>query len=156
MRTRNAGRNLFSRNTVLSFLGVVSFLILGLLGTHLHGADPVPQNSQSQPPLVGLSGVVTTPDAVSLASESGATSAAAAVAHMDVGPAQHAFQGIANLEIITACMLAFLMTLALVVFRLRRSGTAVSCAAAVPPVPTTWDTPTPSRPLFLLHSISRT
>lgn len=156
MRTRSAGRNLFSRNTVLSFFGVLSFLVLGLLGTHLHGADPVPQISQSQPSLVGVSGVVSTPELANLASESVAMAAAAAVPHVDVGPAQHAFQGIASLDIITACMLALIMALVLVAFSLRRSGLAVRADGAAAPLPATRISPTPSRPLFLLHSISRT
>lgn len=157
MRTRSAGRNLFSRNTVLSFIGVVSFLILSLLGTHLHGADPVAQISLTQTSPVEVSGAATTPALERpTPSTSEAAAPAAAAPHIDVGSKLHVFQGVVNLEIITACMLALIMTLVLVTFSLRHSRIAMRAGTVAVPLPASWLLLEPKRSLFLLHSISRT
>ncbi|MCW2288666.1 hypothetical protein [Leucobacter luti] len=150
-----------SGQTLLALGAVVTFLILGLVGMHLHTDTPAPHLVQGAMNSASVSGS----DASSTRT-SGTDGVAAPAAGLPAlaDPAAHAMasdpdlarQGSISLELVTACMLALLITLVCAVrlLRLRRN---LPRARQEPEI---WRfvsaIPTRRRPLYLLFSISRT
>lgn len=169
MRVRTAPQ-ILSLRVLVAFFGVALFAALGLLGMHLHGAVPA---AHLQPGVVaaqevgtlglaGGAGSVATADAPSAAPHEpralalGGEGGGAITSVLDIATDPGQTPG--HLEAVTACMLAFLVTLVLVVLRTRshRASRSRQIPRRVVQPPHTSGAHVPTRPLYLFLSISRT
>lgn len=112
MRVRSQGNKRFSRRLLLCSVGFVSFIVLGLLGMHLDGADAIKHqlvNSTTSASMIEAATVQTASETVDLV-----------ISSSQDAPKQ-TLDGFAHLDFATACILAFLVTLTLVGYSLRRT-----------------------------------
>lgn len=147
MRVRSQGHKRISRRLLLCLVGFVSFIILGLLGMHLDGADSIKHqvvNSTTSASMAEATTVQTAPEALDTAKSSSRDA-----------PKQ-TLGGFAHIDLATACVLALLVTLAFVGHLLRRTYTFSHRARRSlqlwrPPIGVAL-----ARPSLIMLSISRT
>lgn len=138
MDARLSARRQLSRRSLLTFIWVGAFIVLGLVGFRAHGTEPI-----SVPVVVGTAAHTTV-------SAGPGVSLAGGDDHASHGNAQNP-----HIDILAVCMLSMLATLMLIVFFAKRHILLQPLGRI-----RLWAVPLPRAParpkrLLLLHSISR-
>lgn len=130
----------FSRRMFLTLIGIVPFVILGLLTLHLHGANAV----SHQVTAAAVASDMVPEDSVAPGTLQ------ADIEHKDEA------NGAPHLDALTACVLALLLALALALPLSKRLHKSLQRALSQGNAHSAGRVRAPLRPLFLLLSISRT